>query len=470
MAGQRYPILKEITIGYDGIRFSLGAGGLPGPPSIPPNAPIMLPDNLLGEGAPKVTTISLNGVQLNWALVRNLRILHATFDDNTVPATNLESIVDALGRCPLLEDLRMTLPTTFLPNGAPSTSPISLRHLRKVSIRSNSDVCTALFQAFADLPRTARISLLSANTSSLQQISQLSSILGMHGNQEGAPAIRAITLTQGALFAGLGGNVGINVNVQVQGADLRATQLCVAGRTYLDRQRHFDVPFSMTPTGSALMSISAIPNSETTTEIVLANILQSWPLVGATTVDLRSCRVVAVPMWRALFENMPSVTTVVLRPEALSLDSLLQLLRTVLREERRLVVRHIILDAGELGFGPMSTLFGGQTVQETPTTRARLNFMRVLQYCTGAAQEGLPLDTVELVNDDAHAQIDRVIQVEPETDWAEIYRDLGEGFVYEGVLHNTKVGPEGVKKDSFVGSKSTKVNDALHRYARRFLF
>ncbi|VDC01328.1 unnamed protein product [Peniophora sp. CBMAI 1063] len=469
MARHRHPVLKEISIVYEGIRFHIGTGPLPTTPHLPSNTPIPLPDNLLGDNSPKLSTISISGVTLNWALVQNLRALHATFDDNTTPATSLDNIADALARCPRLEDLQMMLPTSFLPNGAETLASIPLRSLRKATIRANSDICAALFQAFTDMPCRARISLLSATTSTPQQISRLSSLLGTHGRIDGAPTIRVVSIAQGAVFAnGIGMTIAINGNVQ--GGDLRSTQLCVAARTYLDRQRHFDMPFAMTPTGSIRMCLTAIPNNDTQPENVLADILQSWPLASATCLDIRSCRSVPIEIWRALFDNAPGVTTVILRPEAAALLTLMDFLTTALREDGRRIVKNIILDMGEVSFGHMSSLFGGGGVlQETPNVRARVCLMRLLQYCTNAAQAGVPLDTIELVNDNVHQQGDRMIQTVPETDWSELYRDLGEGFVYEGFLRNVSTGPEGARKDSFVGSKTSAHNE-VHRYARRYIF
>ena len=74
--------------------------------------------------------------------------------------------------------------------------------------------------------------------------------------------------------------------------------------------------------------------------------------------------------------------------------------------------------------------------------------MRTLMYCGEAARAGVPLNTVEIVNephDDKHRLITSTVNVA----WSELYADLYEGFVYEGVLRSSNPDREGEEWDSF---------------------
>ena len=76
--------------------------------------------------------------------------------------------------------------------------------------------------------------------------------------------------------------------------------------------------------------------------------------------------------------------------------------------------------------------------------------MQVLAYCADAARAGMPLSTVEIIDDSGDTDY-RILGVYNEDsklehgdegeatcgwNWNELYRDLQVGFVYEGVLYN----------------------------------
>ena len=79
--------------------------------------------------------------------------------------------------------------------------------------------------------------------------------------------------------------------------------------------------------------------------------------------------------------------------------------------------------------------------------------MQILMYCEEAARAGVPVETVEIVNDIGEPRL-RIVGSIEDVDWSELYVDLKNGFVYDGVLHSRLPDRDGREWDSFASGNS----------------
>ncbi|KZV73748.1 hypothetical protein PENSPDRAFT_682500 [Peniophora sp. CONT] len=391
----------------------------------------LLFESALSEIFPNVRNLSTSGLRLNWNLldVYQLRML----DINLVNA-ELESslstseILNALSRFPFLSSLSLRFTSTFRPLSRPYVAA-SLPHIASICIEGASELCAGFLNSFIDVPPTANIVVPMSGFMESRDSESLRSVLSYtrnHALKEGAPVIRTLTLNSTFYLSPIWERIP-------------SKELHIAGLPHVERDMILSKPFPR----SAHVAVSLRFGLGQTFLQAALRVIQSWPLANVTHLDARLHPTrIHVAAWETLFISLPAITTLILslplgRDNA---DSFIAVLHTKLRQHRQRVVANIIFNVNS------TELVSG-------TIRSRLTLMRVLLYCADAARLGVPMDTVEVVYDSkiplAGACFLGHDAADCDCDWSELYKDLREGFIYDGVLHNAAVGSEGVKRDSF---------------------
>ncbi|KZV62464.1 hypothetical protein PENSPDRAFT_670331 [Peniophora sp. CONT] len=297
-------------------------------------------------------------------------------------------------------------------------------------------MCLQLLEAMS-LPSSAQVLISTLDVPSDSSFFTLASHIGGHASRENAPLIRSIAMD---LFEGRGPMMGP--------ANLRQpARLGIAGRT--SRSRRVD----RTTERGSYISIEALTPMAYEGQY-LKHVMQSWPLSSATHLDMRSPHI-TVNHLEALFAGLPATaTTVIVQPGSKTAHSLLTKLRTQLREHGRRVFTTMIFDAAGVNTNEQAMRIGRMQWGAVPLPfsllSARYNMIQMMLYCAEAARAGVPLDTVEIFNEPrelwkSHRLIDHVEAV----NWSELYGDLQNGFVYEGILHSGKPDRDGREWESF---------------------
>ncbi|VDB99801.1 unnamed protein product [Peniophora sp. CBMAI 1063] len=184
LAGCEHPALTDFHISPWKHRR---VPGLQPPPSL---------DDVLTSNLPNLRSLSVLSVSFNWTLVRNLRTLSITYLTSDTVTFNVVDVVDALIRCPHLQELSMRLPTSLGPNVAVLPAA-SLTCISELYIAGDVDTCDILIHAITDIPPSAKITVLGTSISQSLQTSPISSIasyMGAHASQEGAQALRSLAI------------------------------------------------------------------------------------------------------------------------------------------------------------------------------------------------------------------------------------------------------------------------------------
>ncbi|KZV75550.1 hypothetical protein PENSPDRAFT_647089 [Peniophora sp. CONT] len=401
----------------------------------------LLLDDILKHNVPNLQFLSTAKTQFDWTLVRNLRTL--TFDHRNGSRVTFkftaQDILDALTQCPSLEEFKLLLPSTYRSTVSTLTTA-ALPQMAELAIEGNAELCNGLLHAVTNIPSTAKLCVFSCDPSEVTRgshIFSMASYMGTHASRMGVPTLRTLA-------------VGSKLNQNPGGPQM--WKLMFTGQRHLTRDWSWTSDHAASESASHSLSITTRIASISLLEDTITNILQSWPLADATHLDARRFGTLKPIHWRALLTKLPSITTIILRPENHSGGTLLEVLRADLQEHGRRTAANIVFDTCNVMTGSIYdenndlSYHGGGAV-------ARLMIMRVMSYCADAARAGVPLDTVEFIGDvegSKYGILDE-LEAEGERDWSELYKDLREGFVYEGYLHNATSGQAGVERSSFEG-------------------
>ncbi|KZV73746.1 hypothetical protein PENSPDRAFT_259517 [Peniophora sp. CONT] len=395
-----------------------------------------LPAGILEHNLPQLRCLTMTGVRFNWASIRDLR----SIDVQWYPAshsTALHDILDALARCPALEELLLTLEgfahdydLSFTPQ------PVGLLYARTIYLSGPAELCLTLSRALADIPGTAKVSIMVLDAwlppaIDYFPISSLISESSRHANRRDAPVIHAVNLVQRMLVP--------------------TSQLGISGRHQLNRSLDLRQERYNHESSDILLSMKTNHMQEEQIWTWISNltlrVLHLWPLAHVTHLDVRQTDWPMGIPWQVLLEQLPTVTTIVTRPDFPGPDSLLEYLNAQLRDHGRRVVANIIYDAQKVDH------HSSYPFPASLEAICRLVVIRTLAYCAEAARAQLPLGTLEIMNDSEAVSKYKIRLLEPATDidWSEMYRDLNEGFVYEGMLYNEAVGAHGIKREYLDG-------------------
>ncbi|VDC04498.1 unnamed protein product [Peniophora sp. CBMAI 1063] len=399
------------------------------------------------DNLPQLSHLTID-ITFDWALLRGLRTLRVLFsnyrDDRAALSLTftLRDIVDALARCPLLEHLEIRLPHGFAHNATSAVFPVSLPYLDTAFIQAALSVCSEFLGALSGSPSTAKMSVNATSPSDdLSTLSRLSSFLSTHASNEGAPVIRSLVMARQSRLGALGAQ--------------RTSILTIIGRTSTTRlDGRTAMPLSSWSVERAYTTSSHIgfeaKIADSLTELqALTNTLRSWPLSQVTHLDLRSMSPAQNPLY-IILDEVPAVTSVVVRPNSSAARELIEYLRSQLREYGRRVLARIAFDASSVRdtqAGDLAGLLANPLLPSTAT--ARETVMRMLLYCREAATAGVAMDVIELYDEPKLNTRHRLMDPEEEIDWSELYSDLRYGFVYEGVLHSGNPEYDGRRWDSF---------------------
>ncbi|KZV62684.1 hypothetical protein PENSPDRAFT_758544 [Peniophora sp. CONT] len=395
-----------------------------------------LPDNILRDNTPQLQHLWLDFISFDWKFVRGLRTLHVSYHLGTPLTLTQNDILDALVRCPLLEDVDMRIPAALsLLTESSLPSAVSLPHLHTINIWAAAELCAEVTQRLTDVPYTSKIALTTSlsvkdGSSYPPSISSMMSYISGRASVVGAPVIRVIDLHLSGNFAAVP-------------ADFEPVlHLIVTGNLYSERYGTLGWPHTVHPDGRSFLGFgTTIPINTLSPETVLVDILQSWPLESVTHVDLRLAGIMTKRMWHALFTMMPFPISVIVRPESDTALALVDTLHELLQASYQRIVINIVLDTSELNH---TAAYGLESQQSIKQMHARRTVIRILAYCADIARAGISLDTVEVINDSRGRLLSSRSNGRCELDWSELYRDLKEGFIYDSVLYNADVGPEGV--------------------------
>ncbi|VDB84812.1 unnamed protein product [Peniophora sp. CBMAI 1063] len=374
--------------------------------------PSSIPDIVLGVHTPQLRHLSVDCMAFNFNSIQGLRSLHASFKQGFSITFELSDILDALVQCPLLEHLQLIMPGSFRPEAAPAARYAALSHLASVTLRGTDEFCSNMLRALRDLPCTTSIATsnlrkawdanLSAPPSSLSYFKD-------HASRADAPAIRVLGLVREPRgFAAQLFQSGLTGDLE--------PRLCITGPQWGETGRPRARPY-----------LCAVATFDTVSSQInaLQTILQYWPISQVTHLDVRTSAPIDADVWRVLFATLPTVTTVMIRPESPAATTLFEVLDEHLRDRGGCVIESIMLDL---------TWTGAHTRTEVSTGPRAVMFVRgilghALAYCAEAMRANVPLETMEVVNDKRN-YLDSV-------DCNEFSKDLGRGFVYRGTLYST---------------------------------
>ncbi|KZV73246.1 hypothetical protein PENSPDRAFT_683103 [Peniophora sp. CONT] len=412
--------------------------------------------NIALDSMPSLRRLFIYGVSFDLTLLRGLRSLHiAYYTDVSDPLPfTLQDIAFALGRCPELEILNIALPhdsPDSQPDDIVSCPTVSMVQLRTFMVQSTLSMCTDLLYALTNIPQSATILVTTNSVASAASISPLMSYVGDHASCEGAPAIRSIAISSIALppqFVPQIAEPDGEIPAQF-GMGPPRSRLGIVAQRWPNRFEpgQFRRPFTDESEKSSYIGLESEVLASIEDEFISC-VLRPWPLSKATHLDLRSAQMPDTShIMAALLANLPAATTIIIRPEAKSTRALVTTLRAFLREHGQRAVAHVVFDVqnmkhyGNTWTGLARRLAGGEVL-------ARQFMMGVLAYCAEAARAGVPLDTVEIINEPQLSQ-SRILDHVGGVDWNELYRDLRIGFVYEGILHSGRRELDGTERDSF---------------------
>ncbi|VDC04497.1 unnamed protein product [Peniophora sp. CBMAI 1063] len=398
-------------------------------------------DTVLKTTMGHLSILSISNLSLDWSLIRELRILRISF----TASLSLQTVADALARCPRLQIFRYVEREGFRPDVSTVTTAISLPYLEALHIQGAVGICAGLLQSLVNTPRSLKIVISAYELSDVSPITSFASLVWDCAFGEDAPLIRLARISLCPAIFTIGDNA-------LEPSD---TRLGIAGHNFIPRSSQ---GFDMTGWYAA-GGPDEYPNVgfETTTPIsaeeeVLSGIFQSWTFVSATHLDLRGTMTLTSTHLDVLLANLPAVTTIMVRPEETHTLALIEYLRVHLVVGRR-VLSTIIFDAEYVNRSSIEITQGNIAPSSTVNSFARQNVMQTLLLCADAARAGMPLDVIEIFNE-PQDPTQRLIQSSQMTDWSELYEYLEEGFVYEGVLHSSKPEHDGAERDLFTNVDS----------------
>ncbi|VDC04438.1 unnamed protein product [Peniophora sp. CBMAI 1063] len=382
-----------------------------------------LPDDILKVNLPRLRELSLAGFRFNWTFIHDLRVLNVEYYPENDLSSTLRDISDALTRCSALEELWLILHSEGDGSMISSFSQtVWLPNAQIISLQGPAGFCLGLLEALTDLPCTSQLRVSPLHPPSLTSNdvcnSPLLSYLTSHARRVDAPTMRAVSL----------------VNQPLAGM----YQTGVSGYAQVDRcldpeymSNHHGQPSSHIHF-STRRHIQDAPLPTPEVEHIMRHIIRTWNFTNVTHFDLRLAGWDPDIPWQHLLAELPSVTTIIMRPEQPTSPRLvLGFLHEQLQTHGRRVVPNIVFDAQKVN--PYVS-----HAELSLETLARRTLMHTLMYCAAAARAGVPLETVEIINDLEPSRFKARV-LEPTIAsfvWSGLYQDLSTGFIYCGVLHN----------------------------------
>ncbi|KZV64440.1 hypothetical protein PENSPDRAFT_656564 [Peniophora sp. CONT] len=369
--------------------------------------PCSIPDVVLGDYTPRLRSLSIDCMLFDWAAIQGVCSLRISCSNSFVITCGLSDILGTLARCPLLEHLQLDLPGTLLPEPNSTIKHIVLSHIDSICLRGSNEFCDNLLDALKGLPCTTMIaiSVVSDNTASSMLPSSFSH-LKAHASQVNAPIIRHISL--------------------VQVSDHHASkpfQFCLSGDLGLDLSicSAFEWMNEL-PRRNSFVSASTTTHGDGYIDALHA-IIQQWPITHVTHLDMRMFSAIDKGLWIALFGYLPTLTTVIVRPESNATTTLFDALDDHLQRSGKHIVKSIILDLARTG-----ALIALPVSSREAFARGILR--RVTSHCAAAARANAPLETIEVVNDErGYLSL---------FDCSEFSKGLSRGFIYGGVLYTER--------------------------------
>ncbi|KZV73565.1 hypothetical protein PENSPDRAFT_648713 [Peniophora sp. CONT] len=396
---------------------------------------------ILDRYTPKLHHLSLIGLDFSWTRIRNLRTLRIEYGPSCRPKDSKKlyvELINALCRCPLLERLHLELPPVSF-DEITFRKAASLPVLQEVSLKGSDVECHNLLQSLVHLPAAARIIIIVYNGSrKVKYHSPLASILGHHASQGGAPVIRTIVLAfdrmEWDMYTGPTWVLGI------------VGRTCLEASTDEWNEHTFLPPHRENPNSYLGIETSFRIRAEDLSNLdIIAgpvrDILRTWPLSGITDLDMRLAAFKPAHL-NTLFFEFPTATTVVVRPESQFAFDLLTALRVHLREHKQRVFGNIVFDAEKILRDDLPVRRGLRD-----GVLARRTLMLTLLYCAEADHAGVPLDTMEIVNEGLSPKTESLLELSADLDWTELSNNLLDGFVCMGVIHSIKKDRDGLRKE-----------------------
>ncbi|KZV73247.1 hypothetical protein PENSPDRAFT_750361 [Peniophora sp. CONT] len=450
MAVHRHPRLESLSL-----------RSFHGPPSEPAGSQEHL-DVILMDIMPKLQHLSVygvfSGVFPDFTLLRglcglrSLRIIEHMYASGALPFT-LQDIISGLSRCPELEILNIALPLASQPDAVVSSPAVPMVRLHVIIVQSTLSMCTGLLQALTDIPASAKVLVTSTEgVSNVSSISPLMAYMSDHALCQHTPAIRSIAIHSISLptpFAP--GFAAPDAGLPAQfGAGAPRLRLGILAQSLPIRfeDGQYRRPFTDESDESSYIGLETEVLKSIEDEFISC-VFRSWPLFKATHLDLRPAQMDTSHI-TPLLASLPAMTTVIVRPEVTNVTkALVAALRAYLREHGRRAVAHVVFDVRNANDYVARGTWNGAIVRPSSAgALARQSMMHMLAYCAEAARAGVPLDTLEIVNEpqkSTHRMLNGIEGVE----WSELNRDFQMGFVYEGVLHSGRRELDGTKRDSF---------------------
>ncbi|KZV61514.1 hypothetical protein PENSPDRAFT_658856 [Peniophora sp. CONT] len=398
-------------------------------------------DVLLRDNAPNLRHLSLSELHCDITPLRDLRTLCIKYTLDVSECFALQDIIAALSRCPRLEIFKIVLPMNSQPTNVEVRSPTSvpMSHLGTLFMESTVSMCADLFQALTHVPGSAKILVTAVHhehdlSTTATSFPALIASMGHFRSSDTAPTVRSVAVT--------------HRNTTFHGGIPRS-RLGIVGQEWPLRggfHEPYRWSFEYEDEEASYIGLETETPAGVENE-VLVDILQSWPLSEATHLDLRFTQVSAGYL-SVLLANLVATTTVIVNPNSTTVHALLVVLRAYLRDHGRRVIANIIFDASVLKRIHNLGDIWAETTQPSAHALARQNLMRTLMYCAEAAYAGMPLDTIEIINDPQAPQYG-MVESDGGIDWSELYRDLRDGFVHEGFLHSGRRDLDGTMRDSF---------------------
>ncbi|KZV62683.1 hypothetical protein PENSPDRAFT_739228 [Peniophora sp. CONT] len=421
LAKHRYPALNLLSI-----ESELESGdnaGLTG-----------LPDNFLAGNTPQLRHFSATNIDFDWASIRGLLSLRVQTANNYY--LRPRHIIGALERCPDIEELTLALsPMDRLGARIFDYRRILLQHIRKLFLSGAADKCMNLLGWLELPPKTSigfsfmfdgspdEMPTIAVNNAILLQLNRIAF-------QDRIPTLLTIGLVE------------VGSPQPDEPVRLRVYGL-TSHPTFRGEQLHTN-----DLSDNAHIDMSILCQNRVDAEVMLQSTMRTWLRVKqAFTLDMRLSESLSPELWNVILEMDPA-PTVIVKPEYQSSATLLELLYLRLRAQLKVPdmqrpITHIIIDASKSTRNVLQEMVNvaGELQLPPPTLRQwnlECNVMGILDYCAEAAHAGLPLDTIEIIND-YHGQLRNL---DGSIDWSELYQNLAKGFVYEGVLHNASTGQE----------------------------
>ncbi|KZV73693.1 hypothetical protein PENSPDRAFT_269432 [Peniophora sp. CONT] len=361
---------------------------------------VSVPESLLNQQASSLRDLKIMDTFCNWNLVHNMRSLaigsHWTSHD-----IRIQTIIDVLHRSPNLEELEINRVHLHRDDTAADTiasnDEISLPRLSALTLAGHAHLGASLFLLIANIPANAQVCMSTIQEEQLgthiHDLLQARVIKRLR--HPDAPVIRTFAWD-------------------------RNTNWLSASETTNLRQLDIEFPYWIVKP-HVFLKLGIHPWEPPT---AFQNFTKELPLGNATLLDMRPSQYCEAENTRMLFGLMPSLTTIAVSFSKRTAEEMLGVLEDCLREggSGRRPAKHLIIAPGD-------------------QHKTNMGISRALRYCAEAKRAGVPLDALEVWTTTEDMGYGTKLLYGRR--WSELYHDLAEGFVYNGVLYNEETGDAG---------------------------